>query len=299
MAEVELIIDSIRQSLMNDQKVVILKEKDAERYIPIWISPFEANAIEVTLQGINMTSPLTHDFLLTIIDIFHATFQRVVLNDLVQDIYHAKVILKYGDSLIDINCRPSDALAVAVRAKAPIFADEKVLKEASISDTNEIKRKELSGILKPEKEVKSEMGTSLEFFSPSATYILTKSEAQAKHREHDFVGTGHLLVALANNESKASKILEVLGIDFDPKWWSDDLIGNRKLESAKTGLSPNMKEVIKLSISEATELGSKEVLPEHLLLGIVGFDNGAFSKLLKKRGVSKEKIYKELIRLSS
>jgi len=131
---IEMTIDSIRVSLMNYQRVVILKEKMAKRYLPIWIGPAEADAIAVKLQGVTVPRPLTHDLLSSVIDSLGAAIESIIVSDLKSDTFYAKIILnvdKDGKQL-EIDSRPSDALALAVRTDAPIFAEEAVLDKAGI-----------------------------------------------------------------------------------------------------------------------------------------------------------------------
>jgi len=129
---IEMIIDSIRVSLMNYQQVVILKEKTAERYLPIWIGPAEAEAIRLKLQGVNVPRPLTHDLLHSTIDALGATVNSIIINDLKSDTFFAKIILNVDGGQLEVDSRPSDAMALAVRAEVPIYADEAVLDKASI-----------------------------------------------------------------------------------------------------------------------------------------------------------------------
>ena len=129
---IEMIIDSIRVSLMNYQRVVILKEKAAERYLPIWIGPAEADAIAVKLQEVTVPRPLTHDLLHSVIDNLGATVNSVIISDLKSDTFYAKILLTVNDGQMEIDSRPSDAMALAVRAEVPIFAEEVVLDKAGI-----------------------------------------------------------------------------------------------------------------------------------------------------------------------
>lgn len=129
---IEMTVDSIRVSLMNYQRVVILKEKMAERYLPIWIGPAEADAIAVTLQGVNVPRPLTHDLLRSVIDNLGAKVNSVIVSDLKNDTFYARIILDVDGEKVEIDSRPSDALALAVRTKAPIYSDESVLDKAGI-----------------------------------------------------------------------------------------------------------------------------------------------------------------------
>jgi bifunctional DNase/RNase len=129
---VEMTIDSIRVSLMNYQRVVILKEKLADRYLPIWIGPAEADAIAVKLQGVDVPRPLTHDLLRSVIDALGARVNSVVVSDLKNDTFYAKITLDVDGGQMEIDSRPSDALALAVRLEAPIYVDESVLDKAGI-----------------------------------------------------------------------------------------------------------------------------------------------------------------------
>ena len=129
---IEMTIDSIRVSLMNYQRVVILKEKEAERYLPIWIGPAEADAIAVKLQGATVPRPLTHDLLRSVIDSLGAAIEYILVNDLKSDTFYAKIILSVDGEQIEIDSRPSDALALAVRADVPVYADEAILDKAGI-----------------------------------------------------------------------------------------------------------------------------------------------------------------------
>ena len=129
---IEMTIDSIRVSLMNYQRVVILKEKAAERYLPIWIGPAEADAIAAKLQGVNIPRPLTHDLLCSVIEVLGASVHSVIVSDLRNDTFYAKINLDIDGGQMEVDSRPSDALALAIRAEVPIYADETVLDKASI-----------------------------------------------------------------------------------------------------------------------------------------------------------------------
>jgi len=111
---VEMIVDSIRISMLNGQRVVILKEKGADRYLPIWIGPAEADAIAVKLQGVAVPRPLTHDLLRSIIKNLGANVNAIIVCDLRNDTFFAKIILVLDGKQMEIDSRPSDAIALAV-----------------------------------------------------------------------------------------------------------------------------------------------------------------------------------------
>jgi bifunctional DNase/RNase len=129
---IEMTIDSIRVSLMNYQRVIILKEKVSDRYLPIWIGPAEADAIAVKLQGVVVPRPLTHDLLNSVIDTLGGAVNSIIVNDLKNDTFFAKVIIDTSGKQMEVDSRPSDALALAVRTGVPIYADESVLEKAGI-----------------------------------------------------------------------------------------------------------------------------------------------------------------------
>ena len=128
----EMTIDSIRVSPMNYQRVVILKDKESDRYLPIWIGPAEADAIAVKLQDLAVPRPLTHDLLRTVIDTLGGLVQHVLVSDLQNDTFYAKIAIQTSGTTTEIDCRPSDAVALAVRSQVPIYVDESVLDKAGI-----------------------------------------------------------------------------------------------------------------------------------------------------------------------
>ncbi|GAP63132.1 replicative DNA helicase [Ardenticatena maritima] len=141
-------IDSIRVSLISQHRIVVLKEQEGERHLAIWIGPYEADAITLSLQGIRVARPLTHDLLKNVIETLGARVEYIVVNDLRDDTFYANIMLDVNGETIAIDSRPSDAIALAVRVNAPIFVEEHVMDEAGI--TPEPGHEELS----PEEEEK-------------------------------------------------------------------------------------------------------------------------------------------------
>ncbi|HEC23256.1 MAG TPA: bifunctional nuclease family protein [Chloroflexi bacterium] len=131
-------IDSIRVSLMSQDRVVVLKDRESERYLPIWIGPFEAEAIRVELQGMEVTRPLTHDLLKAVISQLGGEVEHVVVNDLRNDIFYATLKIHVNGRVVEIDSRPSDAIALAVRLKVPIYVAESVMQRAAIEPEEEI-----------------------------------------------------------------------------------------------------------------------------------------------------------------
>lgn len=136
MVEVE--IDSIRVSLMSEHRVVVLKTLEQELYLPIWIGPYEAEAIAIRLKGVDISRPLTHDLLNNVIGEMGGDISHILVNDLRDDTFYAVISVEVNGRLLEIDSRPSDAIALAVRAGARIFVDEGVLEQASITPEEDI-----------------------------------------------------------------------------------------------------------------------------------------------------------------
>ena len=129
---VQVVIDSVRVSLMSPQRVVVLRQTDMERYLAIWVGPYEAESINVALQEVEMSRPLTHDLLKNLFATFDAKILRVEIVSLKDDIFYGNIVAKADEKIIDIDARPSDAIALAVRAHVPMLVDQEVMDSAGI-----------------------------------------------------------------------------------------------------------------------------------------------------------------------
>ena len=121
---VEVVIDSVRVSLMSPQRVVVLRQTEVERYLAIWVGPYEAESITVALQEVEMSRPLTHDLLKSVFSQFNAKILRIEIVALKGDIFYGNIVVKADEKIMDIDSRPSDAIALALRMGAPIFVAE-------------------------------------------------------------------------------------------------------------------------------------------------------------------------------
>jgi hypothetical protein len=144
MTKIEMVIDSIRVSLIDYQRVVMLKEKAGERYLPMWIDAAQGDAIATGLQKAHSPEMLTHDFICSIISSLGAVVKYVVVTEFAEETFSAKALLEREGRVIEIDCRPSDAFATALRAEAPIFVTEEVLEKAGLTtgEINKIDRSE-------------------------------------------------------------------------------------------------------------------------------------------------------------
>jgi bifunctional DNase/RNase len=129
---IEMAVESVRVHMLSTQHVVILKDLERERFLPIWIGPWEANAIAMKLQGLTPERPLTHDLFAVVLEELDATIREVVIADLADETFHARIVLDAGGRVVEVDSRPSDALALAVRAGVRIFAAESVLERAGV-----------------------------------------------------------------------------------------------------------------------------------------------------------------------
>ena len=152
---VEVVIDSIRVSLMSQQRIVILREQDEERYLPIWIGIYEAESITIALQEVEVARPLTHDLIRNLFNQLNARVIRVEVISLRDDTFYGNIVAESDGHTFNIDSRPSDALAVAVRTHVPIFVAQSVMNAASIVPEDDIQDQEL-GLDLPAEEPESE-----------------------------------------------------------------------------------------------------------------------------------------------
>lgn len=132
---IELKIESVRVSLMSSNQVVILKERDGERRLPIFIGKTEGDAITLHLNGVHVPRPLTHDLAAAILSKLDARLSHVLISDLRNRHFYAALIMRSGDDAegeLMFDARPSDAIAIAVRMGCPIFVEEHVMDEAGV-----------------------------------------------------------------------------------------------------------------------------------------------------------------------
>ena len=129
----ELEIESIRVRQETQQRAVVLKVKDSDLYLPIFIGQFEVEAIRFKLMGVEVQRPMTHDLLGSVIGDLGGSIHSIVVSELKNDTFFAKIVIDSNGTLIEIDARPSDALALAVRSEAPIYAEDEVVEKAGVS----------------------------------------------------------------------------------------------------------------------------------------------------------------------
>lgn len=130
---IETVVKSIRFNRITNNRVVLLKETTGDRYLPIWIGEFEAHAIAMELQGVEAPRPLPYDLMRALLSELGATVERVVISDLSMDVFYARVVVAIGGRTVELDSRPSDAIALAVRSGSPIFVEDSVMERASVN----------------------------------------------------------------------------------------------------------------------------------------------------------------------
>jgi bifunctional DNase/RNase len=135
---IEVTIDSVRVNLMSPQRLVILREVGADRYLPIWVGPYEAEAITVALQEVEIVRPLTHDLLKNVFTTFNAKIKRIEIVSLKEDIFYGNIVAEVNGRETNVDSRPSDAIALAVRAHVSILVEESVMEGAGITPETDV-----------------------------------------------------------------------------------------------------------------------------------------------------------------
>jgi len=137
----EVVVESVRVHMLSSQHVVLLKQTERERYLPIWIGPWEANAIATRLQGVTPERPMTHDLFIATLAELGVTLSRVIVSSLAEETFHATLELERDGRISNIDARPSDALALAVRTGVRIFVSTEVLERAGVEPETQVDEK--------------------------------------------------------------------------------------------------------------------------------------------------------------
>ena len=132
--QIEMSIKGLMVDPITNMPIVILRDKDGQRVLPIWVGIFEANAIALQIENIATPRPMTHDLLRNVIQDLNATVQKVVVCDLQENTFYALIYLRIAGDTMAIDARPSDAIALALRTRAPIFVEDRVIDHAKTVD---------------------------------------------------------------------------------------------------------------------------------------------------------------------
>lgn len=275
---IEMTVDHVRVNNVTNLRTVVLKEKGSDRYLTIWIGQAEGDSIALKLQGQTMPRPLTHDLMDSMIRDMGGTVTRVAVSEMVDDTFIAVITLKIGESYMEIDSRPSDAIALAVRCDAPVFASQEVIDRAGVEldpETGEFSAPGSGGRgiahLHGGGEVSERFRAALEMAGMNA-----RSMARNEIEPED------MLLALINDaDCSGNKALVGLGADLErirSRLQSQTARGNSPLE-----LSARSRRVMELAKSEAED---GVVGTEHLLMGLALLDDGLASEALRESGVA-------------
>lgn len=276
---IEMTVDHVRVNNVTNLRTVVLKEKESDKYLPIWVGQSEGDAIAMRLEGQEIPRPMTHRIMDTMIRDMGGEVERVVVSDLVDDTFFAVVKIKNGDEAIEFDTRPSDAIALAVHSGAPVFASPDVLDKAGVE-------------LDPETGSFSRWGGGIAEFiqrhserhmSERFRGVLEVAGMTARGMSRYEIEPEDLLMALVNDkESSATKALLELGADLDAmveRLRSETESGERPM-----AFSPRSLKVLEAARSEASESGGA-IGTEHLLRALATADDGLASEVLKESGV--------------
>ena len=132
--QIEMTIKGLMVDPVTNMPIVILRDKDGQRVLPIWVGIFEANAIALQIENVSTPRPMTHDLLRNVIQDLKATVQKIVVCDLQDNTFYAMIYLTRNGDTLAIDARPSDAIALALRTRAPIFVEDAVIDNAKTVD---------------------------------------------------------------------------------------------------------------------------------------------------------------------
>lgn len=132
--QIEMLIKGLMVDPVTNMPIVILRDQEGERVLPIWVGVFEANAIALQIENITAPRPMTHDLLRDIIGNLKAAVEKIVVSDLKESTFYALIYLRVNENLVAVDARPSDAIALALRVRAPIYVEDSVIENARSFD---------------------------------------------------------------------------------------------------------------------------------------------------------------------
>ncbi len=289
---IEMTVEGIKLSHRNQQRVVILKGKEVNVYLPIWIGPAEGDSIAMKLQGKETVRPLTHDLMDSMIEDLGGTVKRVIVSELKSETFFGKIVLQRNGTTIERDSRPSDAIALAVRTGASIYAEEDVLDRAGVEfdpetgDAISTNWQWISDTLKDSKEFDYA-------FSEEAKKVFEEVGMKAFILGHKEIATEHLLLALLNEDGgAAARVMGELGLDLaSARGKLEELAergGRQESEKRMIEFSDASQRVLNEARREAYMIFEGQVGSEHILLGLLLADEGLASRVLQEGGIEIE-----------
>ena len=304
----EVTIDQIRVSLTSHQRIVVLKAKGADRCLPIWIGSAEADSIALKLEGKELPRPMTHDLMDSMISDLGAKVTRVVVSELREDTFIARVVLQRNGTTIERDSRPSDAIALAVRCGAPIFAEDDVLERAGVAVDPDTGEPDSADARWP--AFSAHKGADA--LTEGARTLLIEADAGAKRAGRRAAEPEDMLLALVSQtDCLGARVLSDLGADpqvirsklegggperhahvspaiAEERGPEQERLAEHQGHAAPTELSPAGHRVLRLARTESDLLSHDSVDTAHLLLGLVLSGDGLAWQILKDAGVEIE-----------
>lgn len=286
---IELTVEGVKLSHRNQQRVVVLKAKEVNTYLPIWIGPAEGDSIAMKLQGRETARPMTHDLMDSMIGDLGGTVKRVIVSALKAETFFGTIVLQRNGTTVERDSRPSDAIALAVRTGASIYAEEDVLDRAGVEfdpETGDAVSTNWQWISRTLKEI-NEFDYA---FSDEARRIFEEAGTRAFRLGHEEITPEHLLLALLNEEAGA-RVMGDLGLDLAGARAELEERAerqNRESDRSLIDFSEASRRVLGLSRKEAYMVFEGQVGSEHILLGLILLNEGLASQILKDGGIEIE-----------
>ena len=291
----EMTVDHLRMNKLSNQQMVILKGKDVRKSLSIWIGEAEGNAIALKLQGQDVPRPMTHDLMDSMIRDLGATVSRVVVSEMSGETFLANVELQTNDTTLELDSRPSDAIALAVRCGAPVFVAEDVLEQVGTDIDSEATESTPTIAQWPTgfPDV-----TDDRLFSERSQSLLKQAGLEASQLGHAEIEPEDMLLALVKDtDGIGARVLTNLGADLGEI--KSKLKAQTKREESSSDSPPELgersKRVLRLAMMSGPLLFNPRVGTGHLLMGFVLADDGLASAVLKESGIEIEAVREGVI----
>ena len=291
----EMTVDHVKVNKLSNQRMVILRGKEVSKSLSIWIGEAEGNAIALKLQGQDMPRPMTHDLMDSMIRDLGATVSRVVVSEMSGETFLANVELQTNDTTLELDSRPSDAIALAVRCGAPVFVAEDVLEQVGTDIDSEATESTPTIAQWPTgfPDV-----TDDRLFSERAQSLLKQAGLEASQLGHAEIEPEDMLLALVKDtDGIGARVLTNLGADLGEI--KSKLKAQTKREESSSDSPPELgersKRVLRLAMMSGPLLFNPRVGTGHLLMGFVLADDGLASAVLKESGIEIEAVREGVI----
>jgi RNA polymerase sigma factor (sigma-70 family) len=282
---IEVVVNEVLINLETDRRVAILKEKDGDRILPIWMGHPDADAIVIKLKEIAVARPMTHDLALNLLAAAGVHVREVVVERLVENVYYATIAIEGPSGRAVVDARPSDGLSLAVRTGAPIKVRPDLMAAQAVTG---------AATDATDAATDAAVRDLIPSFTPHAARILLRARDETSvHLQRDWVGTGDVLLALLeDDESLAAGVLRARHVTAAKV---EQAITDRHGRGTEPARAPAryrdvVKKVLDLAVAEAGRLGHARPGTAHLLLGM-RVEGGTFAlSILKNLGVGADEL---------